>query len=56
VVWFREEVYVDGAAAVVKYNLVFIHRGLCQRDNGRVLVTTTLTDTMNVIGSGGANQ
>jgi hypothetical protein len=29
-------VYVDGAAAVVKYNLVFIHPGLCQQDNGRV--------------------
>jgi hypothetical protein len=33
----REEVYVDDAAAVVKYNLVFIHFGLCQQDNGRVL-------------------
>ena len=33
----REEVYVDEAAAVVKYNLVFIHLGLCQQDNGRVL-------------------
>ncbi len=31
----REEVYVDEAAAVVKYNLVFIHLGLCQQDNGR---------------------
>jgi hypothetical protein len=33
----REEVYVDDAGAVVKYNLVFIHLGLCQQDNGRVL-------------------
>ena len=33
----REEVYVDDAAAVVKYNLVFIHFGLCQQDNARVL-------------------
>jgi len=33
----REEVYVVEAAAVVKYNLVFIHLGLCQQDNGRVL-------------------
>ena len=33
----REEVYVDDAGALVKYNLVFIHRGLCQQDNGRVL-------------------
>jgi hypothetical protein len=33
----REEVYVDNASAVVKYNLVFIHPGLCQTDNGRVL-------------------
>ncbi len=29
--------YVDDAGAVVKYNLVFIHFGLCHRDNGRVL-------------------
>jgi hypothetical protein len=35
--FIREEVYVDAAAAVVKYNLVFIHPGLCQQDNGRVL-------------------
>ncbi len=33
----REEVYVDNAGAVVKYNLVFIHPDLCQHDNGRVL-------------------
>jgi hypothetical protein len=33
----REEVYVDDAAAVVNYNLVFVHLGLCQQDNGRVL-------------------
>ncbi len=32
-----EEVYVNDAAAMVKYNLVFIHLGLCQQDNGRVL-------------------
>ena len=38
----REEVYVNDAAAMVKYNLVFIHLGLCQQDNGRVLVKTTL--------------
>jgi hypothetical protein len=25
------------AGAVVKYNLVFIHFGLCQQDNGRVV-------------------
>ena len=29
--------YVDDAGAMVKYNLVFIHWGLCQQDNGRVL-------------------
>jgi hypothetical protein len=33
----REEVYVDDDAALVKYNLVFIHHGICQQDNGRVL-------------------
>ena len=33
----HEEVYVDDAGAMVKYNLVFIHWGLCQQDNGRVL-------------------
>jgi hypothetical protein len=33
----REEVYVDDYEAVVKYNLAFIHFGLCQQDNGRVL-------------------
>jgi hypothetical protein len=52
----REEVYVDDAAAVAKYNLVFIHLGLCQQDNGRYSVTTTLTDTTNVIGWGPRNQ
>jgi hypothetical protein len=31
------ELYVDDAGAVVKYNLVFIHLGLCRQDNGRVL-------------------
>jgi hypothetical protein len=30
-------VYVDDAATVAKYNLVFLHHGLCQQDNGRVL-------------------
>jgi hypothetical protein len=52
----REEVYVDDAAAVVKYNLVFIHLGLCQQDNGRYSVTTTLTVAMNVIGWGACKQ
>jgi hypothetical protein len=52
----REEVYVDDAAAVVKYNLVFIHSGLCQQDNEGCSVTTTLTDTMNVIGWAACNQ
>jgi len=33
----HEEVYVDGAGTLVKYNLAFIHFGLCQQDNGRVL-------------------
>ena len=33
----REEVYVDDYEAVVKYNLAFMHFGLCQQDNGRVL-------------------
>ena len=28
---------MNDAEAVVKYNLVFIHLGLCQQDNGRVL-------------------
>jgi hypothetical protein len=30
-------VFVDDSSALVKYNLVFIHHGLCQQDNGRVL-------------------
>ena len=33
----REEVYADDSGQVVKYNLAFIHHGLCQRDFGRVL-------------------
>jgi hypothetical protein len=33
----REEVYVNAAEAVVDYSLAFIHFGLCQQDNGRVL-------------------
>jgi hypothetical protein len=33
----REEVYAGDAAAVAKYNLVFVHYGLCRQDNGRVL-------------------
>jgi len=34
---FREEVYQDGDGRVVKYNLAFIHHGLCRKDHGRVL-------------------
>ena len=34
---FREEVYQDASDAVAKYNLAFIHFGLCQADHGRVL-------------------
>ena len=34
---YREEVYVDAANRVVKYNLAFIHFGLCQEDHGRVV-------------------
>lgn len=34
---YREEVYVDAADRVVKYNLAFIHFGVCQRDHGRVV-------------------
>ncbi len=33
----RQEVYEDAQGKVVKYNLAFIHHGLCQKDNGRVL-------------------
>ncbi len=32
----REEVWVDAQGKVVRYNLAFIHHGLCQEDNGRV--------------------
>ena len=34
---FREEVFQDDSGAVVKYNLAFIHFGLCTADHGRVL-------------------
>jgi len=34
---FREEVFHDENGVVVKYNLAFIHFGLNQEDNGRVL-------------------
>ena len=33
----REEVYVNLEGAIVKYNLAFIHFGICQTDHGRVL-------------------
>ena len=33
----REEVYQNEDGEVVKYNLAFIHFGICQKDNGRVL-------------------
>ena len=33
----REEVYVNEAGEVVKYNLAFIHFGLFQKDDGRVV-------------------
>jgi hypothetical protein len=33
----REEVYQNEGGEVVKYNLAFIHPGICQKDNGRVL-------------------
>ena len=53
----REEVYVDDTGAVVKYNLVFIHFGLCQQDNGRVLGYDNAHGRgMNVIGWGAWNQ
>ena len=34
---YREEVWEDAAGKVVKYNLAFIHFGLCQQDHGRVV-------------------
>ena len=34
---YREEVYVDSADRVIKYNLALIHGGVCQKDHGRVL-------------------
>ncbi len=33
----REEVWMNAAGEVVRYNLAFIHHHLCQVDNGRVL-------------------
>lgn len=33
----REEVFQNSRGRLVKYNLAFIHFGLCQIDNGRVL-------------------
>jgi hypothetical protein len=33
----REEVFQDSSGRLVKYNLAFIHFGLCPVDNGRVL-------------------
>lgn len=33
----RQEVYQDKNGHITKYNLAFIHFGLCQVDNGRVL-------------------
>jgi hypothetical protein len=33
----REEVMQDGQGRVVTYNLAFIHFGMYQKDNGRVL-------------------
>lgn len=34
---FREEVYQDARGNVARYNLAFIHYGLCRKDHGRVL-------------------
>ena len=34
---YREEVYVDPGNRVVKYNLAFIHFGVCQVDHGPVV-------------------
>lgn len=33
----RQEIYQDEKGRITKYNLAFIHFGLCQVDNGRVL-------------------
>lgn len=33
----RQEIYQDEKGRITKYNLAFIHFGLCQADNGRVL-------------------
>ncbi len=33
----REETWEDGNGKVVRYNLAFIHHGVCPVDNGRVL-------------------
>lgn len=34
---YREEVWEDQAGKVVRYNLAFIHFGVCQQDHGRVV-------------------
>ena len=34
---YREEVWEDQAGNVVKYNLAFIHFGICQQDHGRAV-------------------
>ncbi len=34
---YREEVWEDETGKVVKYNLAFIHFGVCQQDHGRVV-------------------
>ena len=34
---YREEAWEDEAGKVVKYNLAFIHFGVCQEDHGRVV-------------------
>ncbi len=33
----RREVWVDKAGKVIRYNLAYVHHGICQRDNGRVV-------------------
>lgn len=33
----RREVWVDEQGKVVRYNLAYIHHGIFQRDNGRVV-------------------
>ncbi|MBW4040214.1 MAG: transcriptional regulator [Acidobacteria bacterium] len=34
---YREEVWEDEAGNVVKYNLAFIHFGICPQDHGRAV-------------------